>query len=220
MNLLDLGGMFLLGLAGTMHCAGMCGGFVLCVSAAGRPALRQAAWQGGRALSYALLGAGLGVLGMGARATWDAGFGRGVFLVAGLVMIAVGLGFLGVLPTFEPLARFVGPLRAGITALLRRGTTGAAFALGMVTGLLPCGLLYAAFARAASSPGPLEGASWMLAFWLGSSPGLLGVASAAPLLARVSPRWWPRLAGATTILLGVWTVQKAFHVVSRGCCHS
>ena len=218
MNWVDLGAMALLGLAGTLHCAGMCGGLVLCVSASGRPAPRQAAWQGGRGLAYALLGAGLGVVGMGVRTSWDNGGGRLVYLAAGLVMVAVGMGFLGVLPRFEPLARVTAPLQTGLARLLKKGTTGAAFLLGLLTGLLPCGLLYAAFARAAASAGPGEGALLMLAFWLGTSPALLGVAFAGPLMARVNPRWWPRVAGIVTILLGCMTVLKFFTAAKHGGC--
>lgn len=210
MSLYDLGGMVVLGLAGTLHCAGMCGGFVLCL---GRTRGRQVAYQSGRLLAYGLAGAALGVLGLSARVTG----GPTLTLAAAGLMILVGLGFLGLVPRVEPVGPLASLVKSRLAGLLRRGTAGAAFGLGLVTGLLPCGLLYAAFARAAASHSPLEGAALMAAFWLGSSPGLLGMAAAGPLLARWNPAWWPRLAGACAVTLGIMTAWGAFTKAS--CCH-
>lgn len=208
MTLLDLGGMLLLGLVGSAHCVGMCGGFVLCLAGGRRPA----AWQAGRAVSYAMLGAGLALLGLTARTAWQGGGGRVAMGVAGLVMVVVGLGFLGVLPHGSAWS----PLRGRLGGLLARGTLKSSFLLGAATALLPCGLLYAALARAAASSGPAEGAALMLAFWLGSSPGLWAVGGLAPWIRRVGPAWWPRLAGACTLLMGL---AMAWRALQGTCCH-
>lgn len=207
MNALDLGGMVLLGLAGTLHCAGMCGGFVVCLRG------RHAPYQAGRLLAYGGMGALLGLLGLSAHVTG----GKALTLAASALMVLVGLGFLGVLPRIEPAGPLVGPLKTRLAGLLRRGTAGAAFGLGLVTGLLPCGMLYAAFARAAASHTPVEGAALMAAFWLGSSPGLFGVAAVGPLVARWNPLWWPRVAGACAVSLGLVTAWGAF--TRATCCH-
>lgn len=207
MNALDLGGMVLLGLAGTLHCAGMCGGFVICLRG------RHVPYQVGRLIAYAGFGAVLGVLGLSAHVTG----GKALSLAASGLMVLVGLGFLGVIPRIEPVGPLAGAVRLRLAGLLRRGTLGASFGLGLVTGLLPCGMLYAAFARAAASHSPVEGAALMAAFWLGSSPGLVAVAAAGPLMARWNPAWWPRLAGACAVTLGLVTAWGA--LTRTACCH-
>jgi hypothetical protein len=77
-----------------------------------------------------------------------------------------------------------GRLFARVSAALGRRVPGHPFALGLLLGLLPCGLLYSALLAAVSRGGPLEGALALVAFGLGTAPALLGVSFADELLAR------------------------------------
>ena len=70
------------------------------------------------------------------------------------------------------------------------------YALGVVLGFLPCGLIYAALAAAAAAGDPLRGAAAMAAFALGTMPGLIGVGWAGAVFARR----WKRLAGVVAPL--------------------
>jgi sulfite exporter TauE/SafE len=208
----EYAGLFLLGLLGSTHCLGMCSGFVLCLSARreGRPG-RLAAYQAGRGLGYATAGALLGTLGLAHRSSaWP-------LLVAALVMVVLGLGYLGLWPRpagWHLPGAWLGP---GLAAFLRRGSPWAALGLGLATGLLPCGLLYAALARAAAASGPVEGALVMLTFWAGTLPALVGVGVLGPWACRHQPGWWPRLAGAGAVLAGLLTAWRAF--LPPGSCH-
>jgi sulfite exporter TauE/SafE len=73
---------------------------------------------------------------------------------------------------------FALPGAARIAALARRidpANARTGFLLGVVLGFLPCGFLYAALAMAAAAPGAGLGAVAMVAFGLGTAPGLMVV---------------------------------------------
>ena len=92
-------------LSGSFHCAGMCGGFVLAASGAGRrpPScgvnvgagrrvlFAQAAYHLGKATTYVFLGACAGWVGASAARMGVVAV-RGLSLLAGLLLVAVGAG--------------------------------------------------------------------------------------------------------------------------------
>lgn len=197
MSALDLGALVLLGLVGSTHCLSMCSAFVLCLG--GRSRAASVAYQGGRLVAYALLGAVLGLCGAGLRLAWDQAAGRTILVVGGILVILLGLvqsGFLSL-----PLAGPTGA-RAGLVRLLKGQSPWAPLGLGVFTGLLPCPLLYAALLRSAVTASPFDGAGGMLAFWLGTLPAMAGVSFLAPWLGRHGRRWWPRLAFFVTAVMG------------------
>lgn len=188
--------LFLAGLAGSVtHCAGMCGPFVLGQVSAGlgaMPTLSRLAAGGllpyhlGRLVTYTALGAAAGLLsGIAVHA-------GGLKLVLP-VMLAVGAGLLiaqalgqsaSWLPRLglpagvtEAVSRCAAPLLAE-----PRGLRG--FALGLVLGFLPCGLLYSALAAAAASGSALGGAIGMAGFAAGTVPALVGVGLAGAFFGR------------------------------------
>ncbi|HEY3998259.1 MAG TPA: sulfite exporter TauE/SafE family protein [Candidatus Xenobia bacterium] len=201
MTPVDLLAMTLLGLVGSTHCLAMCSGFAVCLAARKRD---NTLWYHlGRWLSYVVLGALMGALGLVFKSRWDDEAGRGLALVAGLCMVAMGLALTGWLPASGGwnLARWLRPL-------LVAPSSRSAFGVGALTGLLPCGLLYAALARAAAAGSPLSGALLMAAFWTGTTPllalGAWGIAGRTPW------RWWPRLAGALVLGVGLATMAHAW----------
>ncbi len=174
------------------HCAGMCGPFVLAqVGARRAPGLRRAAglmllpYHLGRATTYVLLGAVLAApIGLGlqwAELRWAP---AAMLFLAAAFFIWQALRSWGVLPaprvtTTIGLARFAGPLFAQPTGW--RG-----YALGVVLGFLPCGLLYSALAAAAATADPLAAAIAMLGFVLGTMPMLVAIGLIGQ---RVAAQW-------------------------------
>jgi sulfite exporter TauE/SafE len=184
---------FTASLVGSLHCAGMCGGFVALYSAspscagAGRGAGARAhlAYNGGRLLTYVLVGLIAGLLGGALDAAASlAGLQRGAAIAAGVVMLAWGgvalaralgapLGALGGrLPGVGALNASVG---RAFAAAARRPAGQQAFLLGFFTPLLPCGWLYLFAVTAAGAGSAWAGAAVMLAFWAGTVPALLGL---------------------------------------------
>jgi len=174
-----LGAGALFALASALHCAGMCGAFALAV--AGAPAGRGARlllYLLGKTFTYVFLGALAGAAGAGvAQVFGPARLLLGVLVGAALLL--AGWRFLvGGAPARAPgvlssaLARaLAGPL----AALRQRGGAGAAFSLGALTGLLPCGVAWLAALQAAALGGPARGAVFLAAFGAGTAPALLAV---------------------------------------------
>lgn len=164
---------FLLGFVGSAHCAGMCGPLALALPPTGNTRVMfltgRAAYNLGRIATYGLLGALFGLLG---QTFAIAGLQRWVSLVAGAVIL-IGLLLSPRLAAGVPLARGVGWLKAALGSLLRRRALGSLFGIGLLNGLLPCGLVYAACAGAVASGGFVPGIEYMILFGLGTLPMML-----------------------------------------------
>ena len=187
---------FLAGLAGSMHCVGMCGGFVCALGPDRRGAVatsrRHLLYHAGRLTSYVFLGAlagGIGMLlvGRGGEAAVQIGQ-RLLAGVSGLLVLLVGLQFLGLGVGVLPGGGVLGHAVArGLSGL--RGATGpsAPVALGVINGLLPCPLVYAFVAQAGATCGTATGLQVMLAFGLGTLPAMLA-AGGIGVWVRRNPR--------------------------------
>jgi uncharacterized protein len=180
------GAAFILGLAGSLHCAGMCGPIVLLASARAGSVGGRVAYHGGRITTYAVIGAVFGAIG---RTFALAGFQRGVSIAAGLILVGGALAGARIWSSGAASAYFQS-LRAPFAALLGRRSVGAMFGLGLLNGLLPCGLVYAAATAAAVSADVMRAVIYMVVFGAGTLPLLLAAASAGgrlpfAVLARV-----------------------------------
>lgn len=171
--------LFLVGLLGGTHCVGMCGGIVgaLSMGAPGRWSMHLA-YNAGRILSYGLAGAIAGAVGAASFALdSQVPMRLALYLVANLMLIALGLYLLGVTQALAFTERAGQLLWQRLQPLTRRflpaRTVAQAFPLGMLWGWLPCGLVYSALATALSSGSAVRGGLAMLAFGLGTLPNLL-----------------------------------------------
>ncbi|HUH38087.1 MAG TPA: sulfite exporter TauE/SafE family protein, partial [Spongiibacteraceae bacterium] len=202
----------LLGLLGSGHCLGMCGGLAgaFGLGGQGRVGLKLIGYNLGRISTYTLLGAVLGLLGAGAvhLAPELARVLRGA---AGLLLIALGLfisGWWMGLTRLEKVGlivwRRLQPLRQRLPA---PSGMGSAYLLGTVWGLLPCGLVYSTLALALSSGRPGPAALTMFCFGLGTLPSMLASGAASQQLRQlVQRRGLRNLAGLVMIGFGLWTL--------------
>jgi uncharacterized protein len=176
--------LFMTGLVGSAgHCAGMCGPFVLAQAGARSGFGRLAGgallpYHLGRATTYVALGsllaAPFGLLSRLEQLRWIPAAMLVVAAALFLVQAFRGWSLGGGTPGF---LRHAGGLFA--KPLGWRG-----YALGIVLGFLPCGLLYAALGAAAATADPVAAAAGMFGFVLGTMPmlvaiGLLGHGAAA-----------------------------------------
>ncbi|MBA4148458.1 MAG: sulfite exporter TauE/SafE family protein [Verrucomicrobia bacterium] len=173
---------FLLGLVGSLHCAGMCGPIAIAQPVTGNTTAAfvagRAAYNGGRVMTYVVLGALFGVIGSSFALF---GFQRWVSLIAGIAILVVLLASWRHRANVH-ISRGVALLKSHLGKLLRRTGFGATFLLGNLNGLLPCGLVYAACAGAAASGSAVQGMNYMFAFGLGTVPMMLAVGLAGKKL--------------------------------------
>lgn len=179
------------GALGGLHCLAMCGGFVAALSdgrgakptvatlhPAAALAWRQLPYNVGRIATYTLLGALAGGLGASAleSAQWLP-LQRALYVVANVFLLAVGVAIAGRAAGIEWLARGGAVLFAraapAIGPLMKRDAIPARLALGMIWGLVPCGLVYAMLPIALFAGSAAAGAAVMLAFGIGTLPNLL-----------------------------------------------
>ena len=203
--------LFLVGLLGGTHCVGMCGGIVGALSiGGGQRGVRHLAYNAGRITSYSLAGALAGALGDAGIALSGAFPTRLVlFLLANLMLVALGLYLMGMTGVLGFAERFGQRLWQRIQPLTRRflpaHTWAQAFPLGLLWGWLPCGLVYSALVTALTSGSALRGAGMMLAFGAGTLPTLLLAGLLAIRLNEYMARPVVRLmAGLLVMSFGLW----------------
>jgi sulfite exporter TauE/SafE len=214
---------FLFGLLGGTHCAGMCGGIVATLN---RPApslriqpvaphrpdpssaewARQLVYHAGRIVSYTLAGAIAASIGSAAMLAERLLPMQQIAFVAGsFVMAAMGLHMLGVRRVSEALERIgqrVWPMVRPLAhaALGKQGLRGA-LATGLAWGWVPCAMVYGALALAIVSAHPLSGATIMLVFGLGTTPALVGLSWASRMgIARLESTTARRAVGLAILL--------------------
>ncbi len=192
--------MLLVGLSTSPHCLGMCGGILLsvCDRADTRARLgADLAYNAGRMLSYTALGAAFGAL--GTVLTYTLSMKSMLFTMLGLAVALLGLNMWGLLPA---LPSFPDETAAScrLPEKLRRQ---APLIVGLLTGLMPCGAMYAAWLCAMSSGSAGSGAAVMLAFALGTVPLLLAFAMLGALMPRAWTKYLRKLGAVLVTAMGL-----------------
>ena len=213
---------FLVGLMGSGHCFGMCGGIAaglgsLPVDDDAQASIKHRAvfatvFNFGRLLSYAVLGlvSAWVFVNLG-QALHIPQWGRILRLLTALMIFLIGVQYLFNWQLLGGLERAGAKVWKHILPLAVRAASlpgGAGrLLLGLCWGFLPCGLVYSVWLTAAAAGSPFSGAMVMLAFGLGTLPSMLGMSLAAPALSvLLSDQWTRKLMGAALIVLAVLSV--------------
>ncbi|MGC8866094.1 MAG: sulfite exporter TauE/SafE family protein [Bacteroidales bacterium] len=235
----------MLGLMGSFHCVGMCGPIALVLPLKGKSwfvrLFNGTAYNLGRTVTYGLMGFIFGLAGAGLSL---AGFQRNVSIAMGIVMIltvVVPWIFGGSFSAENLGAPLLNRIRGPLTRLMQSGTTGALFLIGLLNGLLPCGLVYVALAGAIGT-GSLGGSVvFMVIFGLGTLPLMLLVTVAGNIVGKSLKARINQLIPVVVILVGILFILRGLnlgipyispresklhvpvkqeHHTSPGCCSS
>lgn len=184
--MIEFGAALMLGLAGSLHCVGMCGPIALALPRApgGRAThlAGRVTYNLGRAVTYAAMGAIFGLLG---QSLLLAGWQRALSLGIGCAILAYVLLRVFGRGRWNPEALLVyaiAPVQTALARLLHRPGFGSMGLIGLLNGLLPCGLVYVALAGAAATGTAARGAAFMAVFGLGTLPLMFGISLAGPSL--------------------------------------
>lgn len=205
---------FLLGLFSSAHCIAMCGSVIGALTLTLPAEIRQQPrkmfpfvfnYNVGRILSYAIAG---GIVGFLASPLAQVNGLAVLGYLSVLVMIGMGLYLAGWFPKFAHAEKIGAPIWRKLQPigqkLLPVRTLKQAFLLGAVWGWLPCGLVYAGLAVAATTGEPLYAASVMLAFGLGTLPAVMGAGMFAGMLASLARnQLFRKLAGLLIIVMAL-----------------
>ncbi|MDE2560785.1 MAG: sulfite exporter TauE/SafE family protein [Sphingomonadales bacterium] len=195
---LTFAGGMVLGLASSLHCAGMCGGIASVLSMSVEPESDAPAararglltLQAGRVFAYTLMGAAVGGIGTALIGHIDhPALYLLLRLVAALSLGWIGLSLTGLAPGIAVADRLflavADRIRAGAAALRLEGPPGAV-AMGLAWGFVPCGMVYGTLVFAAMTGTPWRAASVMAGFGLGTIPAVTLAAFGMTSLRRLA----------------------------------
>ena len=203
---------FVLGLFGSVHCVGMCGPITLVLPRGTRPGalyvVGRALYNLGRMVTYATLGLAAGYLGKRlvlSGAQQYLSIGLGVLVLAFLFLPA---SVRRAIPRLGVVERLQGLLKAAFKPLLDRRSTLSLFLIGLVNGLLPCGLVYVALAGATATGGELRAILFMVGFGAGTFPVMLGMSLLGSAISGGIRRKLLAAVPALTFVLGVLLILR------------
>jgi uncharacterized protein len=167
----------MLGLAGNIHCVGMCGPIALALPTGDAGPVKRcfflSLYSFGRVLTYTILGIVFGILGFGVKL---AGMQQILSILVGLMLIfGVFLPYL-IKRTHTKKVPWTNWVNLRFGQLLRKTHPISFLGMGLINGLLPCGLVYTALAGASVSGSVQGGVAFMSAFGLGTVPALFAMA--------------------------------------------
>lgn len=207
------------------HCIGMCGGIVVAYTSSKIDQKSSYAYQTaahlaynfGRVATYALVGALFGSVGKVLALTPTS---KGVlFLMTGLLMILAGLSLLGnfkFLNSAEWSVSKYAWFQNTFRKLISSQSYTSFFLLGMLNGMIPCGLVYSFAIFAASTANPLGGALVMATFGLATIPALFFLGFITRFLQKGSLRGtMMKLAAVLVIIYGAMTLYKGYNFVAH-----
>lgn len=204
---------FTIGILGSLHCVGMCGPIALALPYQGRnrwvATSNVLLYNTGRIITYSLLGLVIGLLGQG---LFLAGLQTHVSIGLGVLLLIIAVFSINVearllrVPALTHLNDWV---KKQLASLLRHHGRKSLLLIGMLNGLLPCGLVYMAIVGAVAAGGMLQGVAYMALFGLGTVPLMLATAMAGQFINL-------RLRNRLRKLIPLFLVAFAILFIARG----
>jgi len=216
------------------HCIGMCGGIVIAYSTTKIDETQSRALQAiahlvyslGRITTYATMGVVFGAIG-GVVSFSNVAIAT-LTIIAGVFMVLAGLSIVGRLKFLTLLEHSFsrsGWYQRVFRSVLHSRSLNSFYLLGLLNGLLPCGLVYFFAVTAASTGSPFWGGVVMLIFGLSTVPSLFGLGFFAGIFKRNNLRKaMMNLAAIVVIAYGFYTVYRGYDFIQNpdksllNCC--
>lgn len=199
-----------LGLLGSVHCIGMCGPIALALplhKERSKSITGILIYNSGRAFTYALLGAVSGLAGSAVK--WAAGQQVLSITAGALILFTLLANAFGKKRAASPFTKGFAAVRNVLGKLFKQKRYDALWLIGMLNGLLPCGLVYAGLAGAAATGNFFDGALFMFVFGLGTIPALFALSLAGT---KISFSMRDKMRKAVPVFVGI----MAFLLIIRG----
>lgn len=197
------------------HCIGMCGSFVLGYTNKSQTRARQLMahliYGFGKTLSYAILGAGFGLLGSFIAITPQM---RGIVaLLASIFILLYGLKMLNIISILRYLSfRIPRAMNRQVSEQLKKHRS--PLITGLLNGLvLGCGPLQAMYVMAAGTGDPAQGAEFLALFGLGTLLPLISFGLFASLLSPTTMRQLVSVSGVLVIIMGIMMAQRGLKLL-------
>jgi len=198
----------IMGFAGSLHCAGMCSPLAMAVTSPKPFMLIKIMYNSGRIFTYGILGAIAAGFGSVFMITPYQGI---VSFIIGAVFLLIGIGAIsGIRIPFltAVLNNFTGHLKKQFHFWLNKKTHFAVLFMGMLNGLLPCGLTYLALTYCFIMPAPSEGFWFMILFGVGTWPVMIGFTWLLSIGFGKIKVNYQRITTIVFIMIGAWLLAR------------
>ncbi len=209
---------FTIGLLGSVHCIGMCGPIALALPYGKRhralAVLNALKYNLGRVFTYMLLGLLFGLIGQG---VFLAGYQSALSVVLGILMLLLAFFSLNLekyLVHSSVFGQGLQKLKTSLARLLKVDSKPSFFLIGLLNGLLPCGLVYMAVVGAVSTGNALMASFYMGLFGLGTLPLMLTTSLAGHLVSLRFRKQLQRLLPLLLVAMGILFLLRGlnFHL--------
>lgn len=166
-----------MGAVGSLHCIGMCGPIAMALPIRNRNSGSRlyggAMYNLGRIATYSCLGLALGMVGDFLITPQIQSTVSIVFGAAILLYLILPSRFKKSVSKNSPAQGFFLALRRQLGKLLSSGSNRSLFGIGLLNGLLPCGMIYLALTSSFLTGSAVNGGLFMAAFGFGTFPAML-----------------------------------------------
>jgi len=201
----------IMGFAGSLHCVGMCSPLALAVSRLNRTAaLNRLLYNLGRILTYGVLGAIVGTIGLGVP---FANFQNTFSIAMGISLVLFALlGLRNVnMPILTPvLQRISSSLKSLFGKFLKKKSYSSVFLLGALNGILPCGLTFLALAYSLTLGSPAQGFYYMVFFGIGTLPVMIGLTAFVHHVVKRFNIGFGKIATTLLLISGCLLIARVF----------
>ncbi len=201
-----------IGLVGSLHCIGMCGPIAISLPLGnkswGRRTLGGLVYNLGRILTYGLLGAIFGFLGKGIEL---AGLQRWASILIGFIMVLSVIApalFTKKIKLEHILFGYAGRMIGKFRKLFKINSLPSLFLIGLLNGILPCGLVYVALAGAINTNQIIGGVIYMVVFGLGTLPVMLAIPLLGNIIGKGFRKKYQFVLSSFVVLLGLLFVLR------------
>ncbi len=216
------------------HCIGMCGGIVIAYSSTkidpkskkSSQALAHLIYSLGRVTTYTLMGAIFGAIG-GVLSFNNIAIAS-LTIFAGIIMVLTGLSIAGKLKFLTIIEHNFSKAswyQKAFRKILQSKSLYSFYFLGLLNGLLPCGLVYFFAVTAASTGSALYGALVMFIFGISTIPSLFTLGFFSGLFKGLNYRKiMMNLASIVVIIYGIYTIYRGYDFIKHpnksllNCC--
>jgi hypothetical protein len=207
---------FLFGFLGSLHCLGMCAPIAWAIPQNEKKrstwAVNRLAYNSGRLFTYSILGVLVGVFG---ELLAFAGIQQWLSILAGITVVIGALVLNGKIPTtirFSPAQKAFLFIKTKIGHLLKVNNFKSNFSLGLLNGMLPCGLVYMALVAAMSMGSLAGGSAYMALFGLGTFPMMIGAAFLGISFKGKFTKVWFKFMPKMLVLVGLILILRGMNL--------
>jgi len=195
------------GLVGSLHCIGMCGPIAIALPLGNKSVLNRVtggvAYNIGRIITYGILGAIFGLLGQGIEM---AGLQQWASILLGIAMILSIVApavFRGKIKFEQFFFGYAGKMIGSFRKLFAISSIPSLFLIGLLNGLLPCGLVYIAIAGAINTNDLIHGVFYMIIFGIGTIPIMLAIPLLGNMIGNSFRKKYSKVLSGFIIMLGI-----------------